>query len=211
MSPVPAHARIDATALVRDTRIGAYCDVGARTRLAESVLGDYSYVVEDCDIIYTAIARFVSIAAGVRINPGQHPAHRASQHHFQYRSGRYGLGEDDDAFFEGRRRQRVAIGPDAWIGHGSVIMGGVRVGTGAVIGAGAVVTRDVADYTVVAGVPARPLRERFPAAVQSALKRIAWWNWSHEQLRAALPDFRGLSAEAFCERYDGVSPAPESG
>jgi phosphonate metabolism protein (transferase hexapeptide repeat family) len=193
---------IHPTAEVRDSRFGAYCEVGARTRVAECVFGDYAYVVNDADLIYTEVGRFANIAAFARINPGQHPMHRASQHHFQYRSRQYGMGEDDPAFFDWRRASPVTLGPDTWIGHGAVIMGGVRVGTGAVVGSGAVVTSDVPDYTIVAGVPARPLRPRFPESVQAALHRIAWWDWPHARLAAALPDFRGLSVEAFCRKYD---------
>ncbi len=71
---------------------------------------------------------------------------------------------------------KVTVGHDAWIGHGALLMPGVTVGTGAVIGAGAVVTRDVEPYTVVVGVPARPLRRRFGPEVAEALLAIAWWD-----------------------------------
>lgn len=201
-APADEAPRVDPSARLVDARIGRFCAVGARTELLEADLGDYSYVAADGLIHYAAIDSFVSIAAQVCINPGQHPTWRAAQHHFQYRSERYGLGADDEDFFAWRRGQPVTLGPDVWVGHGAVIMGKVTVGTGAAVGAGAVVTHDVPDYTIVVGVPARPLRQRFPPAVQAALKRIAWWRWPHARLASALDDFRALSAEQFAHRYD---------
>jgi len=96
---------------------------------------------------------------------------------------------------------KVTIGHDVWIGHGATILAGVGVGTGAVIGAGAVVSKDVAPFTVVGGVPSHPIRERFPVEIQKGLMQIAWWDWSHERLAAALDDFRKLDADAFVEKH----------
>src|SRR5205823_12920951 len=73
---------IDPTASVRDCQFGAYTEVGARTILLEVTMADYSYVVNDAQITYTTIGKFCSIAAMTRINPGNHPMHRASQAHF---------------------------------------------------------------------------------------------------------------------------------
>jgi phosphonate metabolism protein (transferase hexapeptide repeat family) len=194
------------TAHVRDSRLGAYTEVGARTCLLE--LGDYSYVVNDSDIAYATIGKFCSIAAMTRINPGNHPMHRASQSHFTYRAAAYFPGEADERdFFEWRRGQPVIIGHDVWIGHGAIVLPGRRIGTGAVLGAGTVVTRDVPSYGVVVGNPARLVRQRFSADVAERLQRLAWWNWPHERLRCALPDFRRLAVQDFLCKYEPLTAA----
>jgi phosphonate metabolism protein (transferase hexapeptide repeat family) len=129
---------IHETANIRDSRFGRYTEVGARTMIAETDFGDYSYIVHDGSIIYATIGKFCSIAAFARINPGNHATWRASQHHFTYRSRQYGFDLGDDTeFFEWRRDHHVTIGNDVWIGHGAVIMPGVTIGDGAVVGSSA--------------------------------------------------------------------------
>jgi hypothetical protein len=200
LSPEPL---IDASAEVTDCVLGRYTEVGSRTKLLEVGLGDYSYVVNDSDIAYASIGKFCSIAAMTRINPGNHPMHRASQSHFTYRASTYFAGEQDEPdFFDWRRSHGVTIGHDVWIGHGAIVLPGRNVGTGAVIAAGAIVTKDVPVYAIVAGNPARVVRQRFPQHIAERMQALAWWDWPHEQLRAALLDFRALSAEAFLERYE---------
>jgi hypothetical protein len=175
-------------------------------------MGDYSYVVNDAQIIYTGVGKFCSIAAMTRINPGNHPMHRATQAHFTYRSSAYFEGEQDDAeFFEWRRRHRVQIGHDVWIGHGAIVLPGRSIGTGAVVAAGAIVTKDVEAYAIVAGNPARAIKRRFSEAVAERLAHLAWWDWSHDRLAAALPDFRALSIEAFLDKYEAAALAQPLG
>jgi len=194
---------VDPSAEVKRSTLGRYTEVGARTRLLEVELADYSYVVNDSDIAYAQIGKFCSIAAMARINPGNHPMHRASQAHFTYRASAYFPGEDDDHdFFAWRRAHRVTIGHDVWVGHGAIVLPGRSIGTGAVIAAGAIVTKDVAPYAIVAGNPARLIRPRFAEAIAARLQALAWWDWTHERLHAALADFRALSAEAFLGRYE---------
>lgn len=193
---------IHRTASVRDTTFGRFCEVGARTKVAECTFGDYAYVVNDSDIIYTDVGPFCSIAAHTRINPGNHPLERVAMNHFTYRSSAYGLGPDDGEFFDWRRSFRCVLGADVWVGHGAVVLPGRRIGNGAAIGAGAVVTRDIPAFAIAVGNPARVIRLRFAPEIVAALERIGWWNWKQEQLAAALHDFRRMDAASFCRKYD---------
>jgi serine acetyltransferase len=88
-----------------------------------------------------------------------------------------------------------------WIGHGVVILAGRKIGTGAVIAAGAVVSKDVEPYTIVGGVPAKEIGRRFPKVIANQIEELAWWNWDHETLRTRLPDFRSLKIEEFVLKY----------
>ena len=197
---------IEPSAKLKDARFGRYCEVGARTVLHEVTMGDYSYVEHDAQIAYASIGKFCSIASMTRINPGNHPMQRAAQSHFTYRASAYFPGEADDAdFFAWRREHHCTLGHDVWLGHGAVVLPGRSIGTGAVIAAGAIVTKDVPAYTIVAGNPARPLRMRFPQGIADALMALAWWDWDHETLRQALPDFRALAVEDFVAKYQGVT------
>lgn len=189
------------TADRRGSTLGVWTELSADVCFIESALGDYSYVMQRSNVIWSEIGKFVSIASDVRLNPGNHPYWRASQHHFSYRASAYALGPDDGEFFDWRRGNRVRIGHDVWIGHGATILAGVSVGTGAIIGAGAVVSKDVEPYTIVGGVPAQVIRRRFPEKLAEDLIALAWWDWPHEKLAETLTDMRVLSPEAFVAKY----------
>lgn len=79
------------------------------------------------------------------------------------------------------------IGNDVWIGYEAVILSGVTIGDGAVIGSRAVVTKDVPPYTIVGGVPARPIRRRFDEVTIEKLEALRWWDWEYEKIRRSIP------------------------
>uniref|UniRef100_A0A7C1T5X0 Acetyltransferase n=1 Tax=Agrobacterium albertimagni TaxID=147266 RepID=A0A7C1T5X0_9HYPH len=200
--------KLDITPLVHETArvvnstLGRYTEVADRCRLDEVEMGDYSYIMQDGSVWCANIGKFANIAAAVRINATNHPTWRPTLHHFTYRAADYFDGADNDHdFFAWRRDNRVVIGHDVWIGHGATVLPGVTVGDGAVIGAGAVVSRNVGPYTIVGGVPAKLIRERFPRPVAERMQSLAWWDWDHDRLFAALDDFRHLDAEEFVQKY----------
>jgi len=189
---------------ITDSTFGVYVEIGKGSRVAHSSLGDYSYCDRFADIANARIGKFANIAAFSRIGATDHPLHTAACHHFLYRSDDYWDDADRDATFFAHRRSRLAhIGHDTWIGAGAMIKPEVSLGHGAVVAAGAVVTRDVAPYTIVAGTPATTLRLRQPPDIAERLIALAWWDWPHDDLREALSDFRSLQAKAFLEKYEG--------
>ena len=207
-TPRPKVAKIAETVIhdtvrLREASIGRRCEVLRETCIEYSVLGDYSYLGEHCEVADATIGKFTAIANRVRIGAPNHPMGRPAQHRFTYCPEYYeAAATRDRTFFADRRAARVRIGNDCWIGHGAIILPGVTVGDGAVIAAGAVVSRGVAPYTVVGGVPARAIRQRFPDTIVARLARIAWWDWPDETLFARLSDFQSDAIEAFCDRYD---------
>jgi phosphonate metabolism protein (transferase hexapeptide repeat family) len=195
--------RIHQTAKLKDTKCGSFSDIGERVILRDVVLGDFSYLERHSEGIYADIGKFCSIASNVRINALEHPMERATTHKFTYRPNEYFFFHGIDQPFRARRQaKRVTIGHDVWIGQGAIIMPAVTIGNGAVIGANAVVTKDVPPYAVVAGVPAKFLRWRFSEAVIKRLQDLKWWDWSHETLANAVPDFQSLSIEEFLDKWE---------
>ncbi|WP_170405091.1 chloramphenicol acetyltransferase [Ruegeria arenilitoris] len=182
---------------------GAFVEIGAGTRVTNSVFGDYSYCDRTCDIANARIGKFANIASFTRIGATDHPIGKASLHHFHYRSADYWDDAEDDADWFALRAGRLAhIGHDTWIGHAAIIKPEVTIGHGAIVASGAIVTKDVPPHTIVGGVTAQPIRLRFPAHVAERMMALAWWDWDNARLRAALPDFRALPAEAFLEKYE---------
>lgn len=185
---------------------GGWVEVGRGSRLHNVEMQDYAYCDRFADIANATVGKFSNIAAMTRIGPTDHPFQNAAQHHFLYRSSYYWDDAGDDAAFFGRRAARLTtLGADCWIGHGAIVKPQITVGIGAIVAAGAVVTKDVAPFMIVAGCPAVPLRLRFPQRVAERLLALAWWDWPHEVLRARLQDFRTLPAEEFLERYEPVA------
>ncbi len=155
------------------------------TLFYHSTMGRHSFCGYDCDIQHSDIGEFTSIANRVVIGGGHHPMDWVGMSPVFY------AGRDSvKAKFSEHARQpvkRIVIGHDVWIGHSAIVLPGVEVGNGAVIGAGAIVTKSVPPYAIVAGNPARVLRYRFDEETVQRLKAIKWWSWPEEELRLLGP------------------------
>jgi phosphonate metabolism protein (transferase hexapeptide repeat family) len=199
--PKIAETIIDPSVALREAVIGRHCEVLERSSVEYASLGDFSYLGPDGMVADAEIGKFCAIAARVRIGAPNHPIDRPSLHRFTYCPDYYSSAPRDEEFFAARRGDRVRIGHDVWIGHAVTVLPGVTVGDGAVLAAGAVVSKDVPPYTIVGGVPARPIRERFSRDIAAKLARIAWWDWPFETIIERLADFQNPDIEAFCERW----------
>jgi len=191
---------------IRKSQIGGWTAIGPNCSISESTFGDYSYLAGNVSMVWTDVGKFASIAAQTRINPGNHPTWRVTQHHSTYRRIQYGFDTVEDAeFFQWRKDHRCTIGHDVWIGHGVTVIAGKSVGTGAVVGSGAVVTKDIPPYAIAVGVPARVVKFRFPPDVVEKLMATQWWDWDRATLVERFKDL--LDLETFLEKY-GQSPVP---
>jgi hypothetical protein len=131
---------------------------------------------------WCTIGRYVSVGPGARCFRRNHPTDRLSQHPYFFNT-KLGMSDDETMPF-----MPLEISDDVWIGANAMVLPGCsRIGRGAIVGAGAVVTRDVPDYAVVAGNPARIIRDRFPAEIKQILHETGWWKRPRKDLASALP------------------------
>lgn len=169
--------------LIRSS-IGRWTEVGPRTLVHHGDVGS-----------------FCSIAWGCSLGATQHPLDHATTHEFPLEPS---LGFYDGVTWrEGHERTR--IGHDVWIGCHATIMPGVTVNNGSIIGAGAVVTKDVMSYAVMAGVPARLIRRRFDERTAKRLDEIEWWTWPESKLRSCVALFQRPLSEGILRDLENLA------
>lgn len=172
--------------------------VGKNT-VFDGYMGRCSYIGNNAWLECVKIGRYCAIANGVSVATGRHPMNMVSQHPMFYSTAKQnGYTYIDQTIYEERifadaqKKYDVVIENDVWIGLNAVLIGGVKIGNGAVIAAGAVVTKDVPDYAVVAGVPARIIRYRFDNQQIQMLLHDAWWNKDEIWLKNHTYAFSGV-------------------
>lgn len=179
-----ADARIDERSV-----LGAYSVLFSNVMIVSSVIGDHTYVQENSIINEAEVGKFCSIAMGVSVGLPQHSISGVSSHPaFYLRNTPLAKTYSDRDMFMPSKKTRVSH--DVWIGQNAIIMSGLQIGVGAVIGAGAVVTRDVPAYAVVGGVPARIIKYRFDEKQRNDLLESKWWDMSEEWMESNYTLFR---------------------
>jgi acetyltransferase-like isoleucine patch superfamily enzyme len=153
-------------------------------------MAKHSFVGYDCDVLCADIGAFTSIANCVVIGGGRHPMEWVGMSPVFYK-GRDSV-KAKFSEYEREPNKWVSIGNDVWIGHSAIVLPGVNIGDGAVVGAGAIITKDVPAYAIVAGNPARLLRYRFDKEIIARLLAIQWWNLEEDMLRRLAVDIRDV-------------------
>jgi carbonic anhydrase/acetyltransferase-like protein (isoleucine patch superfamily) len=169
--------------------------LGAGATVFGSNVGRWTYLGDQALAINCEIGAFCSIAAKAVIGGGNHP----TRDYVTTSPLFYGTIHNPWGIFPGSMQRdtelpRTRIGNDVWIGYSAIVLPGKRVGDGAIIAAGAVVTHDVEPYEIVAGVPARSIRTRFDPDDVEWLLSIGWWNWPDERLKQLRPMFRSIES-----------------
>ena len=178
---------------IKESQFGRFVQLADNVNVFHCSIGDYSYLERGCAAAYAQIGKFCSIAGGTYIGLGVHPSRDVvSTHPAFYSTGR-GLAQSfaDRDYLE--EYAPCNLGNDVWIGTAAVIRGGMTIGDGAIVGAGAVVTKDVPPYAIVGGVPAKLIRYRFEPQVIEFLVKFKWWDRDDKWLRANFKKFHNVN------------------
>ena len=182
--------------LVSDTTIGDNVTIQHDCCLINVLIGDFSYIASGTQLDLTQIGRFCSLGPQILGGCGGHPIDLVSTNPMFFSTfTQSGITFATKDCFEDR--EDILIGHDVWIGARAFIKDGIKVGNGAVVAAGAVVVKDVPDYAIVGGTPAKIIRYRFSPEVIQELLIIQWWNWSAEKLQDASSYFSNNDIHSF--------------
>lgn len=157
------------------SHISRKAKVYGRTHIAESTIGAYSYVGRYSRIVHADVGKFCSIASETKIGMSTHTLDKLSTSPV-FTEAKNATKHSWVNISTTNPYKHVTVGNDVWIGVRAMIMGGNTIGNGAVVAAGSIVTKDVPPYAVVAGVPAKVIRYRFPQKTIERLEALQWWN-----------------------------------
>lgn len=191
---------------LQESSVGRNTVVMGHVILQNASLGEYSVVGPYASFFWAQTGAFCGFAQRSTVGAVPHYPDRATSHEFAFAeyAGVIPKGEVD--WKDTNPPQRTIVGADVWMGTGATIRSGVRVGHGAVIAAGAVVTREVHDYEIVGGVPARRLRMRFPDSMIDRLLQLQWWSWPTPLLAQQAALFRKPLDLSTLEALEDAAP-----
>lgn len=189
-----SHLKIGYLSTVLNCKFGKYNTIYKNVYLSDVELGDFTYIANNTTMSKARVGKFCSIGHNVFCGPGNHPSHTfVSTHPVFYSS----LKQTQTTFADKNYYQEseaITIGNDVWIGADSIILNGVKIADGAIIAAGAVVTKNVAPYAIVGGVPAKLIRKRFHEDEIELLLKLKWWDKETDWLRENYKLFHDISS-----------------
>ncbi|MCA0931060.1 CatB-related O-acetyltransferase [Lutimonas saemankumensis] len=189
---------LDYFVTITNSRIGNFNHFGDEVQLINSEIGDHSYVNSNTRITHSIIGKYCSIGSNVTLGMGIHPTDLVSTHPAFYSNKKSFKTFADSNFVE--EYSPIILGNDVWIGSNSIIMGGVKIGNGAIIAAGAVVTKDVKPYEIVGGIPAKHIKMRLDPIVIQKLEKIKWWDFEESWIEENYKLF--LDKEKFLDLFN---------
>lgn len=173
--------------------IGENVSIHLKARIYSNVkIGRYTYVGENTILENCEIGAFCSIARDVKIGLSDHKIDMVTTHPIIYKKNYRFIKENIPCV----QKEQIKIGNDVWIGAGAQIMNGIKIGDGVIVAAGAIVTKNIEDYAIVGGVPAKFLKYRFNKEQIVRLQELKWWQWSEKEIEKEISNFYNI--EKFC-------------
>lgn len=193
------HAELSAT-YDTNTEFGGHNYLGVNARIHHSKIGYASYLSNDVELGYVCIGKYTCIGPGVTVIRGQHPARKFVSMHPAFYSVNNAVTDlhyvEEQRFEEYRyveSEYAVKIGSDVWIGKNAMLMEGITIGDGVIIAAGATVTKDIPSFSIVGGVPAKKIRDRFTKEQREYLNHLKWWDKEEEWIRSKAEYFNDIN------------------
>jgi len=158
--------------------------IGKNVDIIESEIGNYSTIGDNSKIFFSNIGKFCSISWNVTIGAPNHHTNTISTHNFPFTTF-WGLSDSFNI-----QKVKTYIGNDVWIASNVVIISGIKIGNGVVVGANSVVTRDLEEYGIYAGNPAKLLRKRFDKEIIEILNKLKWWDLDKQIIKNNISFFK---------------------
>jgi len=169
---------------IDDSKIANFNVLFENVSIISSILGDHTYIQKNSKVYNAKIGKFCSIASNVTIGPGLHNIESVSTHPaFYLKNAPIVVKFPDRDLFDTKKKVTI-IENDVWIGENAIIMDGVKIGTGSIIAAGAIVTKNIPPYTICGGIPAKIIRNRFSQEDIEFLLQSNWWDWPLEKIKS---------------------------
>lgn len=199
-SVVGDNAVVGDSSVLMNSELSDYVQINRNSMIRCSKIGDYSYGGMNFNAIHCIIGKYSSVSWNVSIGGADHDYSKVTTHAFLYNPS-FGMLDDGEELYD-RFSDSCEIGNDVWIGAGAQILRGVKVGDGAVIAAGAVVTKNVPPYTVAAGVPAKIIKNRFDEKTVQRLLQIKWWDLDPDIIKYNIGLFNSAPDESILDRLE---------